>query len=229
MAGIKINNVLHNNSSGDITSATYNGQTVTKIISDGTTVWDKPINGGWSAWSGFGTCSVTCGGGTQSRTRTCTNPSPAYGGITCSGASSESQACNTQSCFGATWSGNSAWGSGSGIFTSGTQLRMQHGGTNGSWITSYSNKTFSSTVSGGGLYSSTGVFNAMRGFGNSQLQAGVRPLTNTYYWGDGYITLDSNGNLTGTSMRWTDRGIQTSSGNMRSRNVSSYGAWIGIS
>ena len=98
MAGIKINNVLHNNSSGDITSATYNGQTVTKIISDGTTVWDKPINGGWSAWSGFGTCSVTCGGGTQSRTRTCSNPSPAYGGLACSGSTSESQSCNTHSC-----------------------------------------------------------------------------------------------------------------------------------
>lgn len=99
MAGIKINNVLHNNSSGDITSATYNGQTVTKIISDGTTVWDKPINGGWSAWSGFGTCSVTCGGGTQSRTRTCSNPSPAYGGLACSGSTSESQSCNTHSCY----------------------------------------------------------------------------------------------------------------------------------
>ncbi len=50
-----------------------------------------PVNGGWSDWSA---CSVTCGGGTQ--TRTCTNPAPANGGAPCSGASS--QACNTQAC-----------------------------------------------------------------------------------------------------------------------------------
>src|SRR3989338_2308533 len=59
--------------------------------SGGNCITCTPINGGWSAWSA---CSVTCGGGTQ--TRTCTNPSPACGGATCSG--STSQSCNTQSC-----------------------------------------------------------------------------------------------------------------------------------
>ena len=51
----------------------------------------KIIDGGWAA---FGTCSIACGGGTQ--TRTCTNPTPANGGLPCSGVSS--QACNTQLC-----------------------------------------------------------------------------------------------------------------------------------
>lgn len=51
-----------------------------------------PINGGWSAW---GACSVSCGGGTQ--TRSCTNPSPANGGTSCVGSSS--QVCNTQACL----------------------------------------------------------------------------------------------------------------------------------
>lgn len=50
-----------------------------------------PIDGGWSAWSA---CSVSCGGGTQ--TRTCTNPAPTNGGANCVGSSS--QACNTQTC-----------------------------------------------------------------------------------------------------------------------------------
>jgi hypothetical protein len=56
------------------------------------------IAGGWSAWSGWGSCSVSCGGGTQDRTRSCNNPSSSYGGADCSGSTSESQTCNTQSC-----------------------------------------------------------------------------------------------------------------------------------
>ncbi len=49
------------------------------------------VNGGWSAW---GACSVTCGGGTQ--TRACNSPTPANGGANCVGATS--QACNPQAC-----------------------------------------------------------------------------------------------------------------------------------
>jgi hypothetical protein len=54
------------------------------------TTW---TNGNWSA---YGSCSVSCGGGTQ--TRTCTNPAPSGSpaGMPCSGSSS--QACNTQIC-----------------------------------------------------------------------------------------------------------------------------------
>lgn len=50
-----------------------------------------PVNGGWTVW---GDCSVTCGGGT--RTRTCTNPAPANSGDDCVGDLSED--CNTQAC-----------------------------------------------------------------------------------------------------------------------------------
>lgn len=54
-------------------------------------VLPTPVDGGWSAWS---TCSLTCGGGTQSRT--CTNPAPANGGVNCVGPTTG--ACNTQAC-----------------------------------------------------------------------------------------------------------------------------------
>jgi len=56
-----------------------------------------PVNGGWSSWR-CGSCSKSCGGGTQSCTRTCTNPAPAYGGANCVGDSSQIQNCNTQAC-----------------------------------------------------------------------------------------------------------------------------------
>ncbi|MFA6392618.1 MAG: hypothetical protein WCW54_00830 [Candidatus Paceibacterota bacterium] len=64
----------------------------------GTVSSNCPIAGGWSAWSSFGACSLSCGGGTQSQSRTCTNPTPAYGGAYCVGSSTQSQSCNTQAC-----------------------------------------------------------------------------------------------------------------------------------
>jgi hypothetical protein len=56
------------------------------------------VNGDWTSYGSWGSCSVECGGGTQTRSRACTNPSPTYGGSSCSGATSESQSCNTGSC-----------------------------------------------------------------------------------------------------------------------------------
>jgi Spondin-like TSP1 domain len=55
-----------------------------------------PINCAVSDWSSFGACSATCGGGTQTHTRTVTTQ-PQYGGTACP-VLTESQACNTQAC-----------------------------------------------------------------------------------------------------------------------------------
>ena len=43
---------------------------------------------------------MTCGGGQETRTRTCTNPPPAFGGESCPGESEESRPCNEQPCPG---------------------------------------------------------------------------------------------------------------------------------
>eukprot|EP00105_Crassostrea_gigas_P023961 XP_011444035.1 PREDICTED: SCO-spondin isoform X3 [Crassostrea gigas] len=70
-----------------------------------------PIDGGLTNWGSWGTCSVSCGGGTQVRTRSCTNPSPQYGGALCSGATSQNQTCNTQVCIiDGAWANWGAWG-----------------------------------------------------------------------------------------------------------------------
>ncbi|XP_078588098.1 uncharacterized protein LOC144869084 isoform X2 [Branchiostoma floridae x Branchiostoma japonicum] len=53
------------------------------------------VDGGWSDWSPWSTCSVTCGVGEQTRDRTCTNPAPANGGADCDGPTQETQACDT--------------------------------------------------------------------------------------------------------------------------------------
>ncbi|NWI20755.1 ATS14 metalloproteinase, partial [Crypturellus soui] len=57
-------------------------------------------DGSWSSWSKFGSCSRTCGGGVRSRSRSCSDPTPAYGGRHCPGATYEYQVCNPEECPG---------------------------------------------------------------------------------------------------------------------------------
>lgn len=56
------------------------------------------VDGAWAQWSAFGSCSVTCGGGTYSRSRTCSDPAPANGGLNCTGDSADYGDCNTTPC-----------------------------------------------------------------------------------------------------------------------------------
>ena len=58
------------------------------------------VDGGWSNWATWSTCSVTCAGSTVSRSRTCDNPARAYSGADCSGSSTETTSCNTSPCPG---------------------------------------------------------------------------------------------------------------------------------
>ncbi|XP_069119938.1 uncharacterized protein [Argopecten irradians] len=57
-----------------------------------------PIDGGWSRWSNFGPCSVTCGQGHQNRTRTCGNPTPQHGGQDCVGYDRGVTPCSNGGC-----------------------------------------------------------------------------------------------------------------------------------
>ena len=58
------------------------------------------VHGGWTSWSAWSWCTESCGGGTRTRSRNCTNPSPAYGGQTCAGLNLTTEVCNTQKCPG---------------------------------------------------------------------------------------------------------------------------------
>ncbi|XP_076868946.1 semaphorin-5A [Brachyhypopomus gauderio] len=81
-----------------------------------------PVDGSWSCWSSWSKCSVTCGGGHYVRTRTCSNPPPAYGGDICLGLHTEEALCNTQPCP-ESWSDWSEW---SHCDSSGSQVRLRH-------------------------------------------------------------------------------------------------------
>ncbi|XP_035984670.1 adhesion G protein-coupled receptor B1 isoform X3 [Fundulus heteroclitus] len=56
------------------------------------------INGGWSVWGHWGQCSSECGGGIQTRARTC--QSPPEESFLCEGVVEEGRPCNSQSCSG---------------------------------------------------------------------------------------------------------------------------------
>ena len=97
-----------------------------------------PVDGGWSEFGEWSECSAACGGGTQSRTRSCTNPAPAHGGTDCQGLKTESQNCNTDECpVDGGWSEFGEWSECSATCGGGIQSRTRsctnpvraHGGT----------------------------------------------------------------------------------------------------
>lgn len=58
-----------------------------------------PVHGKWGPWGPFSSgCPVTCGGGTQTRSRTCNSPAPSCNGNACPGSSQDTQACNILPC-----------------------------------------------------------------------------------------------------------------------------------
>ena len=60
----------------------------------------SPVDGVWSIWADWAACSLTCGDGTQTRSRTCDNPAPSNGGADCVGSTDDTQACNDGACPG---------------------------------------------------------------------------------------------------------------------------------
>ncbi|XP_022801334.1 mucin-like protein [Stylophora pistillata] len=57
-----------------------------------------PVDGNFSEWENWSTCSSTCGRGVQIRYRSCTSPPPSNGGQDCTGARMETRECNLTLC-----------------------------------------------------------------------------------------------------------------------------------
>nr|XP_008122217.2 PREDICTED: uncharacterized protein LOC103281800 [Anolis carolinensis] len=58
-----------------------------------------PVDGGWSAWTSWTPCPVSCGLAIVSRTRQCNVPAPKHGGKTCSGHGYEEGSCGFPAAF----------------------------------------------------------------------------------------------------------------------------------
>ncbi|XP_022783416.1 A disintegrin and metalloproteinase with thrombospondin motifs adt-1-like isoform X1 [Stylophora pistillata] len=73
-------------------------------------VCHSKVDGGFSEWSNWTTCSVSCGTGFQLRHRNCTSPSPAYGGKSCESKNfTEARTCMMQACHLPVDGGLSEW------------------------------------------------------------------------------------------------------------------------
>ncbi|XP_038056242.1 SCO-spondin-like [Patiria miniata] len=103
-----------------------------------------PIHGGWSAWSDWPECPVTCGGFELLRDRECTNPVPHHGGDACPGDAQETYLCSDNPCpVNGSWTQWSSWSECSVSCEGGMQSRQRtcadpapaHGGAycHGNW------------------------------------------------------------------------------------------------
>ncbi|XP_053404440.1 SCO-spondin-like [Mercenaria mercenaria] len=68
-----------------------------------------PVHGGWSKWSNWETCSVTCDIGIQRRHRNCSNPFPGRFGDHCFGEAMDDKLCMPGSCANGGWSSWATW------------------------------------------------------------------------------------------------------------------------
>ncbi|XP_052255034.1 SCO-spondin-like [Dreissena polymorpha] len=84
-----------------------------------------PVDGVWNDWASWATCSLTCGGGSQQRTRRCHYDSNHHG-TPCAGPDTETRDCSTDHCpIDGNWNTWNLWTSCSVTCSNGTKSRAR--------------------------------------------------------------------------------------------------------
>lgn len=61
--------------------------------------YSSAIDGNWGSWGSWSACPAECGStGVRVRTRTCSDPAPAYGGLYCRGNNEDTRTCMGEAC-----------------------------------------------------------------------------------------------------------------------------------
>ncbi|XP_021375993.1 coadhesin-like [Mizuhopecten yessoensis] len=82
------------------------------------------VDGNWSVWLPWSSCSASCENGTRTRNRTCDNPVPAFGGEECDGIDTDSEVCMLINCpINGNWSVWLGWSSCAAACDNGTRTR----------------------------------------------------------------------------------------------------------
>ncbi|XP_033743626.1 A disintegrin and metalloproteinase with thrombospondin motifs adt-1-like isoform X9 [Pecten maximus] len=86
-----------------------------------------PIDGQWGTWNAWTSCSVSCEGGTRTRSRQCNNPAPAYEGRSCQGDVIDLEECTTgiKCPIDGEWAEWNSWSSCSVSCENGTRTRSR--------------------------------------------------------------------------------------------------------
>ncbi|XP_060585941.1 hemicentin-1-like isoform X2 [Ruditapes philippinarum] len=84
-----------------------------------------PVHGGWSSWSNWSACPVTCGIGMQKRHRNCSNPYPLRYGDHCFGDALEYRICDQELCDDGVWGNWEQWGTCGPTCDSGLRQRFR--------------------------------------------------------------------------------------------------------
>ena len=67
-----------------------------------TSILTALVDGIWSPWSQWSSCTTECNGGQRTRSRQCNQPAAACNGAPCEGSPLQAEPCNTEPCSGIT-------------------------------------------------------------------------------------------------------------------------------